>query len=869
MKRTKACRIFLLTCGICFGALAEATDLNVPDPYNQPQLAINAAGANDRVVINQAGPYQPFTLNKAIIVTKSDNLSVSDVSIVAGISDAYAVEITADGARVEGLTLIAGSNPTGIVNVSSKSEVKNCILQDNGYNPSNYAVYMTAGAKLRGCTVTMTNGDPAAVRVLSSNATYPDSVLDNTFYLTVTSVGSGETAINVGSGGYVVLSGNKILFTSQGGYVAEGIHAVSDYCRMANNTINGASKAIYNDGDHATIATNVLTGSTYGVYVVTSNYLDINHNTVVRPSCSASTYGIWVDGTPSMTYSIQNNLVENFATGFNFGRSVEGTWTINHNTFWSDSGGCGTGSNQSLTSTQLKTNLEPLFCAAHESPVGEYTQRIDSGTAPGNNGWGDLVGVFDVECAWGTLAINTTVPENVEALVLEDLTVPNNKTLALQPGATLKFDDDDNSGGGTFNNELIVTGMLTISGNSGNHAKLQSSLANAPDSVWAGIVFNNGASGTLSYGDVRDCTVGLTSLNAGAVNVSHCLFEHNKTLGMNLKRANGSNLVVQNNTINIGDGVGIAFESTAISGDHTISGNVFNLSSLSDKGLALSGNGPFKEIYDNSFSGGSSAYAIEVTGEGDWKLEHNSFTSCSVGIREERNSQQQDLTGTIGGSGVGDRNTITYCTTGISLDGSKVKPLIRYNDINQNSNGIVIRTEAFPSLGSTGLGSGRGCNTFLNNTSHCIYNQTTNTIYAMGNYFGDIPDCDTTWVPGCGSGIIDFGKPLCTDPGGTLVEMVGLSDLPLAIQGIFPNPIRSQGIIRFSIAKPANVTVKIYDLSGRVIRDLGASSLGGGNHYAVWDGKDDQRQDVGSGVYFARVTAGASLEKTAKLLVAR
>jgi parallel beta-helix repeat protein len=720
---------------------------------------------------------------------------------------------------------------------------------------------MEQGATLSGSLVTMTNGRPQAVKVFSSSATYPAKILSNTLNLSVGSSGAGDPAIYLVSGDYIVCDGNQLLFTSGGGYLANGIYLVNNnHCDITNNMISNVDKGIDHNADWTTITGNVVEDCIYGIRIIGSSNLTVHNNTIVRASCSSTTYGIWTDSSPGTIYSFEFNLVENLGTGFLFNTNVQGGWTIHHNAYWSDAGSCGSASNKSLDATQVATTLEPRFCAAHEAPVGEYTQRIDSGTAPGNNGWGELIGALGVECAWGALAISTTVPENAEALILEDLTIPNNKTLTLQPGAALKFDEDDNAGGGAFNNELIVTGTLAISGNSGNHAKLESSLANAPDSAWAGIVFNNGASGTLSYGDVRDCTVGLTSLNAGAVNVSHCLFENNKTLGMNLKRGNGSNLVVQNNTINVGEGVGIAFESTSAGGGHTISGNTFTLSSGSDKGLALVGSAPSKEIYDNAFSGGWSAFGIEVTGEGDWKLEHNTFTSCGVGVREERNSERLDLTGTIGGSGVGDRNTITYCTTGISLEGANVKPLIRYNDLSHNSNGVIIRTNAVPSLYT---------NTFLYNTSHCIYNQTSTTIDANGNYFGDIPNCDTTWVPGCGSGPIDFGEPLCMDPSGSLVEMIALSNVPLVIDGVFPNPIRSEGVIRFSIAKPHDVMVRIYDLSGRVIRNLGESSLGAGNHYAAWNGKDDQGQNVGSGIYFARVTAGGTLEKTAKLLVTR
>jgi flagellar hook assembly protein FlgD len=51
--------------------------------------------------------------------------------------------------------------------------------------------------------------------------------------------------------------------------------------------------------------------------------------------------------------------------------------------------------------------------------------------------------------------------------------------------------------------------------------------------------------------------------------------------------------------------------------------------------------------------------------------------------------------------------------------------------------------------------------------------------------------------------------------------------------------------------------VRIYDVSGRLIRQLVDGSKVAGPHTAVWDGTDDRGRGVSSGRYFARIQAGS------------
>ncbi len=69
-----------------------------------------------------------------------------------------------------------------------------------------------------------------------------------------------------------------------------------------------------------------------------------------------------------------------------------------------------------------------------------------------------------------------------------------------------------------------------------------------------------------------------------------------------------------------------------------------------------------------------------------------------------------------------------------------------------------------------------------------------------------------------------------------------------------PNPFNPRTTIRFSVPQPGqSVSLKLYDLGGRLVRTLVADELLAGAQQIVWDGTDDGGREVSTGVYFCRV----------------
>ena len=88
-----------------------------------------------------------------------------------------------------------------------------------------------------------------------------------------------------------------------------------------------------------------------------------------------------------------------------------------------------------------------------------------------------------------------------------------------------------------------------------------------------------------------------------------------------------------------------------------------------------------------------------------------------------------------------------------------------------------------------------------------------------------------------------------------------------------PNPIRTNTVFTYNLAQaPDQVTVKIYTVSGRLIRTIEDASARRGYNETDWDARDENSERLANGVYFYKViveTDGCKIEKIGRLAVLR
>jgi len=82
-----------------------------------------------------------------------------------------------------------------------------------------------------------------------------------------------------------------------------------------------------------------------------------------------------------------------------------------------------------------------------------------------------------------------------------------------------------------------------------------------------------------------------------------------------------------------------------------------------------------------------------------------------------------------------------------------------------------------------------------------------------------------------------------------------------------PNPLNPAGVLTFRTSTAGGVTVKMFDLHGRLVRTMAeVPLLPAGVHELRFDGRGDGGRALASGVYFYRIETAAGLQ-TGRLAV--
>jgi len=128
-------------------------------------------------------------------------------------------------------------------------------------------------------------------------------------------------------------------------------------------------------------------------------------------------------------------------------------------------------------------------------------------------------------------------------------------------------------------------------------------------------------------------------------------------------------------------------------------------------------------------------------------------------------------------------------------------------------------------------------------TRGSVYRWTNGAWVRVDSYFQSGRMC----APITEGGVYSYG----TAPG------VASPELPaqLVLEGTCPNPFSSETVISFSLPSAGNASLRVYDMTGRIIRTIADGEMAASAHSLAWDGRDDSGNTVAAGVYFCRLEA--------------
>ena len=99
-----------------------------------------------------------------------------------------------------------------------------------------------------------------------------------------------------------------------------------------------------------------------------------------------------------------------------------------------------------------------------------------------------------------------------------------------------------------------------------------------------------------------------------------------------------------------------------------------------------------------------------------------------------------------------------------------------------------------------------------------------------------------------------------------------------ALLGNYPNPFNPETTIRYQVSgnrdqiagdrqQETHVSIIVYNVKGQKVRSLVNEPMITGNHEIVWNGRDDQGRQVGSGIYLYRMRAEDFVETRRMILL--
>ena len=89
-----------------------------------------------------------------------------------------------------------------------------------------------------------------------------------------------------------------------------------------------------------------------------------------------------------------------------------------------------------------------------------------------------------------------------------------------------------------------------------------------------------------------------------------------------------------------------------------------------------------------------------------------------------------------------------------------------------------------------------------------------------------------------------------------------------ALAGIYPNPFNPVTRVSFSLKNKGHISMRVYDVSGRLVRILIDEVRDAGSYEIVWDGTNDGGRTTASGIYFCRMEAD-DYQRTIKMVQLR
>lgn len=437
-------------------------------------------------------------------------------------------------------------------------------------------------------------------------------------------------------------------------------------------------------------------------------------------------------------------------------------------------------------------------------------------------------------------------------------------TLTIQPGTVIYFAPDDNDN--MYDPSIVefrIDGTLIAEGTASNPIEFKSLVDNPAPGDWYGINFvSESSSGSLSHCIIHDAKCGVKS--GVTIEMNHCEITCCSVAGIYLYDDLDSTMVVNNESVIknctisenmiFEDAVGMRIWNCPL--EVTVDSCTVN---MNDLGIWVSNARPtisHCEIASNREDG------IWVTSyQYPAPYPYPTITQCQILLN--------------GNSGIHcqwNKAHVSYTKIwqnscyGVLADGVDAYPEFDHSKIISNGlHGVRAQVNGNPILGNASLGIGQN-NSIYGQTKN-VYNATSNTVMAENCWWGAAPPDKNKFY-----GTVDYNPYLTSDPVPYLASRRPQTPTVLALAQNYPNPFGSaSGTTSIGYAIPSSgtrVVLRVYDVSGRLVRTLVDGPKESNRYVTTWDGKNDRGARVAAGIYLCKLQYG-SRSITKKMVVVR
>jgi len=190
--------------------------------------------------------------------------------------------------------------------------------------------------------------------------------------------------------------------------------------------------------------------------------------------------------------------------------------------------------------------------------------------------------------------------------------------------------------------------------------------------------------------------------------------------------------------------------------------------------------------------------------------------------------------------------------------------LSRNSDIAASSSGLVyVAWDGMQTQGS-GIWVIKSDDGGLNFSTPAAYNDTFNINAKESSIFpGQDGNAYLVWQDErLGESNVYFSKSITTT---SIEENDNIHPISFILLENYPNPFNQSTTISYTLTTDEQVEINIYNIQGQLVKRLVCGQKSSGKHIVYWDGKDDQNNNVGTGIYFCYLKTGEGNRKVVKM----